>query len=347
MMDQPDQPKRTDLPRAADEGNVPSKQADALRALEFAPSALPAGHREPAAGILIAAVVALLLALGPLAGWSWFGGPGLLMAGAAYCAFLYFAADRCQLRGYHAAAGFLGAAAALMLPLALFGLERTIGFLSATSLPRGLGALLREPAFTIDLAALLALALSAWRFPFPPVAALVTGAAWLIAMDLAPFAFDSATTWNERALLSAAIGPCAIVAGLLVERRARGDYSGWFYAAGVVALHGGLMPIQPSSHAAMLLLPFVEASLVATGLILGRRIFAVLGALGFAGAAGEVLRQRVDRRALLACEVGVALAVLAGAVGYLRYEGRLAGRLRRLIPRALRRRLPPLPESPP
>lgn len=293
-------------------------------------------------GVAVAAVA--LLGLAPLGAWIAYSGPGLLLVGGTCSALLWVVGRRTWRAGRHrAAGGILVAAAAVLVPFAVHGLEHTIQFFPATPLsPRTLSELVRHPAFAIDASAVAALALAAWRTPFPPLGALLTGAAWLAAIDAAPIFFGEEMTWSADAVVAAAVGVAALAAGVVADLRARRRFAGWVYAAGLLLVCGAVATLEARGTAAVLAKTAFAFSLVLLGLLLRRRVFAVFGAISVAGAVGRLAADVVDGPALLAAAALVAIAVGWGAAAYARVEEPLAGAVRERLPRWLRRRLPPL-----
>jgi hypothetical protein len=80
---------------------------------------------------------------------------------------------------------------------------------------------------------------------------------------------------------------------------------------------------------------------VVASLLLGRRSFAVAGALGLAAAAGRLADDLLDASALSFALAGVALAVTGLGLLYHLHHVRLEGWLRSRLPGGLRGVLPP------
>jgi hypothetical protein len=229
-----------------------------------------------------------------------------------------------------------------MVPFTLHGLTHAIGWFPATSAPpQDLSALLAGPAFLSSAAAVLAFAAAAWRFPYPPLAALLALSGWIVAMDAAPVAFGAAISWEQRAIVSVLVGTTVLSLALAFDRRLLREFAGWLYRAGAAALAFGLVTVAPSGAAAALLHLALQAALVALGLLVRRRALVVAGALALAVDGGRLAATQASGASLVAFAVAVGLAALAGGASYPWLERRLGGALRSALPRALAGLLPP------
>jgi hypothetical protein len=332
----------THLDLAVERGVITREQADAMRSLATQrPLPPPRPRATVAAEVVVASTLALALAVGPLAAWTSFAGPGLLAAGGAYTALLLAAGRRLWRGPRRTAGGVLVAAAALMVPIAVHALADAIGFFPGTFVPHDLGELVRDPRVLVDVAAMAALAVALWRFHFRPLVALLTGAAWLFAMDVAPLVFGDAIRWSQRALVTAVLGASTIALGVAVDRHTREDFARWLYGAGLLAFCGALVTFDTASRAAFLLQGGLEIALVAVALLLRRRMFAVFGGLALSSSAGRAAAEVLTGPALLAFALAIAIATVAGAAAYVRVERRVGDLLRARLPPALRRLVPP------
>jgi hypothetical protein len=200
--------------------------------------------------------------------------------------------------------------------------------------PADLGELLADPGTWAELSAILALVVTARRYPYPPLAALLAGACWILFLDLAPVFFGHAVSWNQRALITAATGALAIVIGFALEPRARGEIASWLYAAGLLAVCA-LMTISSTSTAAVALRLPIWAALLALAPVTGRRVFALFGALAMAYDLGRLAALALGGPALVAVAGAIALATASGAAAYAGVERRLGAWLRDALPETL------------
>jgi hypothetical protein len=172
-----------------------------------------------------------------------------------------------------------------IVPLAVWVFERITGIW-----PEGSAIVYRDfyrviaPAFVyMELAALGAAIVAIRVVRFPLLALLAAFWTWFLSMDLVRWIAHSPTwTWSDREqLISTAIGLGMIVLGVILQRRARRDYSIWFYIFGhlIVLAHFGALTL---SHEGILSLvyPALYLTFVIASVLLQRRVFLVFGALG-------------------------------------------------------------------
>lgn len=233
-------------------------------------------------------------------------------------------------------------AAVLVVPLAAHGVARALGLGSPfTARPDDLHAWLGGPWFPVQAAAALAAALALRTFRIPFLVAPLAVAAWFAAQDAAPLLFGQDPTWVQRVMVSALAGLVLLAAGVSVEGRARGDLAFWLYLPGLLAFSGGLMTWTGASNASLVLVALLHAGLVLASLVLGRRGFAVAGALGLAASAGRLADDLLEPTALSFALAGVALAVVGLGLLYHLHEARLAALVHARLPQGLQRLLPP------
>lgn len=233
-------------------------------------------------------------------------------------------------------------AAVLLAPLAAHAVARAAGLgRPFEAVPGDLLGWLAGPWFPVQAAAALAAALAYRAFGIPFLVAPLAVAAWFAAQDAAPLLFGQDLAWSQRVLVSALSGLVFIAAGVAVEGRTRGDVAFWCYLPGLLAFSGGLLTWTGASDLALALVAMLHAGLVLASLLLGRRGFAVAGALGMAAAAGRLADDLLEPTALAFALAGVALAVLGLGLLYHLHQARLAALVLGRLPRRLQRLLPP------
>jgi hypothetical protein len=321
------------LARAVERGVITADQATAISAIsrEAHRELPPCGRAEA-----LSLAAAILLAAVPLAAWLALGGIGLTVAGTGYAALLLAAARRLRGGPWARAGGVLAAAAAVAIPFAVKGVLGAAGwFPSTATAPADIGELLLDPGVWVDASAILAFAFTARRYHYPPFAALLAAACWMLAMDVAPLFFLRAVAWSQRAIISGVMGAIAIVLGFALQRGGRREFVSWLQAVGLVALSVGFTTLPSESPAALALRIPIWAALVALAPLTGRPIFAVFGALSMASDLGELGALRLGRPALVAAAAAIALATATGAAAYAVVERRLDRLLHRALPETL------------
>jgi hypothetical protein len=135
----------------------------------------------------------------------------------------------------------------------------------------------------MEVAALAAAVTAIWLVRFPLLALLAAFWMWFLSMDLVRWIAQSPSwTWSDREqLTSTIVGLGMIALGIVLQQRARRDYSIWFYIFGhlIVLAHFGALTL---SHEGVLSLayPALYLTFVIASVLLQRRVFLVFGALG-------------------------------------------------------------------
>ena len=344
-----------DLARAVDRGILTQGQAEALWASLVArpapPPGPPPGAPPPARprfdAVHVAWYFGALIVLGAMgwfmtSAWEEFGGWGLLLISILYAgAFLAAGRSLWGREGLRTPGGLLITLAVGMTPLATYGLQRALGLWPSTDPGdyAGFHEWIKGGWFVMELATVAAalLALRSYKFPF--LTAPLAFTLWYVSMDLAPLLHAS---WNQRCAISALVGLAIIVAAFLVDRRTREDFGFWLYLFGLLALWGGLVAVQGGTALGRFLFLLVNLLLIATSLLLRRRVFMVFGALGVTGYLGY-LAHDVFKDSLLFPVVLtlVGLGIIAVGVHVHQRSERYQAALRQLVPASVRAWLPP------
>jgi hypothetical protein len=237
----------------------------------------------------------------------------------------------------HVPGGLCVAVAVAMAPAAVYGALVAIGF--AQSQP-ALGRI------AMEIAAIAAGALAMRRFPFPFLLLIVGVAGWMLATDVAALiahggrpGWDSA--WELRRSVTQGVGVVMILAGWAIDLRnvAAGDFGFWPHALGSAALWGATTlddDLRSPLYCAF------SIALIALGLFLGRRVYALFGGIGVAvylGVLAFATLRDTFAFAVALSVIGVAV-VLAGLV-LERNRGRVSAWLDAWLPDALRALRPP------
>jgi hypothetical protein len=329
------------LRHATEEGVISPAQEATLR------RRLAGAHRrvvaEPWRPLSTAAVLALatICGLAAAAGAHWFGDLGLSLVSAALAVAL-IAAGRQRFQQSRGVQGqVLLTTGLILLPLVAFGLVRALHHGAALQREGDLIDWMTGPWFAVELVCFLACGLGIALFGLPFLAWPLAVAVWLAAQDAAPLVFGPVPTWGDRVLVSALTGLVTLSAGLAVDRRSRADFAGWLYLPGLLGLCGALLTWREAGDLAVVVTLLLNLGLVATSLLVERRVFAVMGALGAAGAVGHLLDDRLDGAPLVLALAVLGLATLGGAVLYHLSAPRLAMALAGRLPVQVRRWLPP------
>jgi len=280
--------------------------------------------------------------------WNRFGGGALSAIAILYAIGFIFAGrwfwfhEEMKVPG-----GLLFTLAVWMTPLAVFGIERMIGWW-----PQGDPGPYRDYYqwvkggwcfMEIGTIVASAIALRFVRFPFLTFP--IAFSLWFMSMDLTPLLFgdqENIVIWEARKFVSVVFGLFIVFASYFVDRRTREDYAFWGYLFGMLAFWGGLTLLESHSELNSFFYCLINLALVLISILFQRKVFIVFGALGVFGYIGH-LASKVFAHSMLfpvaLCLVGC--LVMYFGIQYQRHYQAIETKLARSIPDGLRQLLPP------
>lgn len=287
-------------------------------------------------GLIAIGAMSLFMTLG----FERFGGWGMFFIALAYAGvalklanfFLY----RKQLP---IPAGIMAALAAVLTPLAVYGLQQALGWWAGKFAYRDYHVFIDWRWLMMEFATLAAGAALLWRYRLPFLVMPVAVTLWYMSMDLAPFLFgDADVTWELRKFVSLWFGLLMVLLAFWVDVRSRGkDFAFWLYLFGVLAFWGGLSLMDSNSELNKFLYLCVNLAMIALGAALSRRVFVVFGGLGVAGYLSH-LAYRVFRDSMVFpfALTAIGLGVIYLGILWQRHEARISQGLRARLPMTLR-----------
>jgi hypothetical protein len=242
--------------------------------------------------------------------------------------------------------GLLIACAVVMAPLAICGIQGTLG--SWPDLANNHAdypsffAWLGASCVFMSLGALVAGIVALIVFPFPFIVVILMVAAWVLAVDLLPWlmpahAVDSdlqATVW---------FGVAAIVLAWLLDLRRwhDGDFPFWIHVVGIVALWGGITAQDSSGEVTKAFYALLNVGLLVLSVYLMRRVYAAFGALGLSLYLGHLAADVFEESLLFPLALSaIGLAVIGIGIWYFRQRDAIAGWIGRILPMGLQRLRP-------
>lgn len=278
-------------------------------------------------------------------GWERFGGLGIFLISTVY-AICFIVAGRTLWfkQNLRVPGGLLFTLAVWMTPLAIYGIERMLGFwpLSDPGRFRDFHEWIRGSWILMELGTVLAglVALRLVQFPFLTFP--IAFALWYMSMDLTPIiAHTSYFTWEQRLWVSAIFGAVILICAYVVDRRSDEDYAFWLYLFGLLAFWGGLSLMESGSQLKKFLYCLINVGLMLLSVLLGRKVFMVFGALGVFGYLGylswDVFQNSLMFPFVLTI-IGLALIYLG--IKYQKNQQRIARFLVGMVPPAWRKLLP-------
>jgi hypothetical protein len=293
-------------------------------------------------GLIAIGAMTLFMTLG----WERFGGAGLLLIsllyGAAALALTEWLLFRKQLA---IPAGIVAVLAVVMVPLAVYGAQRALGWWedgAGASAYRDFHRFIDWRWLLMELATLAAAALALWRYRLPFLVMPLAVTLWYMGMDIVPLLLGAEPGQFFSAAgqqVSLVFGLLMLAAALWVELRTRPqqDYAFWLHLFGLLTFWGALSSMNSGSEWGKLAYALINLLLIAAGALLVRRVYAVFGGLGLAAYLGH-LSYSVFRDSLLfpLALTALGLLVIGAGLWWQRHEAALTTALRAHLPAAWR-----------
>lgn len=288
-------------------------------------------------GLLAIGAMTLFMTLG----WERFGGWGLFFIALLYAGAGLWATEHLLYRQrLPIPAGIVAAFVVVLTPLAVYGLQSTLGWWAEGRVYRDYHTHIDWRWLLMELATLAVAAAMLWRYRLPFLVMPVAATLWYLSMDLTPFLLgDADITWELRKFVSLWFGLLIVLLAFWVDVRTRHakDYAFWLYLFGVLAFWGGLSLMRSDDELSKFLYFCINLLMIVVGAILSRRVFAVFGGLGAAGYVGY-LAYNVFKDSIVFPFVltAIGFAVIWLGIVWQRREQELTARLRGLLPVPLR-----------
>jgi hypothetical protein len=237
--------------------------------------------------------------------------------------------------------GLLVAVAVCMTPMAVYGVERALGWWplndpgSYTNFHPYINA-----SWVLMECVTIAVAVIALRFvPFPFITAPAAYALWYLSMDATALLGHGHWTFHQQCWISVFFGIAMLIAGYLADGASQLDFAFWFYLFGLLTFSGGLSLLGEGNQLGKAIYCVIHFAMIVVALLLQRRAFLVFGGIGvFIYLVTEAERYfRNSFGFTLALTVIGASFIVAG-IAYKRNEAQLETKLARLVPARVRHR---------
>ena len=235
--------------------------------------------------------------------------------------------------------GLLATVAVCMTPLAVYGIERQLGWWPAAN-PGGYtnfhpwinGSWVLMEAVTVLVAALF---LRYVRFPF--ITAPAAYALWYMSMDGTDLLFGRHWTFHQECWISVAFGIVMLAIGYFADGETDRDFAFWFYLFGLLTLSGGLTLLGDGNQFGKAIYCLIHLTLIVLSVLLQRRAFLIFGALGvFAYLVGEAESYFRNSFAFTVALTLIGIAFIVLGILFKKNEALLSTKLARFIPARVR-----------
>lgn len=239
----------------------------------------------------------IISAMGFYLGLSWqvFGHGGLFVTCLAYFGIFTSIGNMLWKRNKKTPGGLLYACAVSIVPVAVWALETIIGIMPKDlSNYKDFHILIRAGWMLMEIATIVVgIAFLKFR-KFPFLTLPICFAAWYLSMDIVPFILgtNAEPTWGMRNFSSIVFAITMLGYAVKLDRKSDEDFSFWLYLFGAVMLWGGLWSVifqfKLNNEFTYFLHTLVSLAYVFISIIIQRKVFMVLGAIGVWGYIGHI-----------------------------------------------------------
>ncbi len=281
-----------------------------------------------------------MLAIGAMSlfmnlGWEAFGGWGIVLISCIYAAGGLWLVGFFQQRNLHIPAGICAVFVVVLTPLAIYGLQRGMGWWVDDSVYRDYHRYIRWNWIFMELATLAVGSVMAWKYRYPFLLMPIAFTLWYMSMDLTAMITGNRIDRQLAALVSLWFGIVHTLLALWVDIRSRksADYAFWLYIFGVMTFWGGLSSMGPSGEWARFCYMLVNLGLICIGVLLVRRVFVIFGALGISIYLGHLAATIFKDSWFFPISLTlIGLGVVLLGVWWQRHEQEMTAYLQQLLP---------------
>jgi hypothetical protein len=161
---------------------------------------------------------------------------------------------------------------------------------------------------------------------------------WYLSMDVGELLLGVDFSVSQMGYVSMGFGALMLLLSLYVDLRSARqiDFAFWLYLFAVMTFWGGLSVQWSESELAKFGYFLINLALIATGVVLARRVFVVFGAVGCGAYLAYLASQVfVDSWLFPIVLSGIGLSIVYMGVWWQNHEARLSAQLRRYLPASL------------
>jgi len=279
--------------------------------------------------------------------WNKFGGGALAAIAILYGLCFVIAGRHFWFReNLKVPGGLLFTLAVWMTPLAIFGIEKMIGWWPQDDpgLYRDYFQWIKSGWFLMEVGTIIVGIISLQFIKFPFLIFPISFALWFMSMDITPLLFsgDQSVNWEIRKLVSLYFGLVFLIATYFVDRRTKEDFAFWGYLFGLLAFWGGLSLLESTNEFNKFIYCLINLFLVLISILFKRKVFIVFGAIGVFGYIGHLARKVFADSLLFPVALcGIGCLIIYFGIQYQRNSKKIEEKLAIMIPDGVRGLLPP------
>ncbi len=215
-------------------------------------------------------------------GWESFGGIGIVCLSLLYAAVGLQLTNIFKSKGLAIPAGICGTFVIALTPLAVYGLQQTLGVWPDESVYREYHRYIKWHWLYMELSTLAVGAIIAWKYKYPFLIMPIAVTLWYLTMDVAVMINGGDYSWELRKIVSMYTGLLMIALAFWVDMRShnKADYSFWIYLFGVIAFWGGMSLQHSDSELSKFMYFSINLLMIFAGVLIVRRVFVIFGAIG-------------------------------------------------------------------
>jgi len=290
-------------------------------------------------GLLAIGAMTLFMSLG----WETFGGWGIFFLSILYGIVGLGLTSVFKTKNLAIPAGICATFVVCLVPLAIYGLQKGMGWWPDDSVYRDYHAYIQWHWIYMELGTLAVGVILAWIYRYPFMVMPIAVTLWYMSMDIAAMiGQEGYFNFELRSLVSMYFGLLTILIAFWVDLRSgpTKDYAFWLYIFGVMAFWCGLSWQNSDSELSKFIYLCINLLMIGVGVMLVRKVFVIFGALGAACYFGHLAWQVFADSSIFP----VALTAIGIAIIYLgtlwqKNEALLTRKTQSILPKALRDKL--------
>ena len=272
-------------------------------------------------------------------GWEKFGGIGIVFICLLYAGIALKITDNFDRKGFAIPAGICATFVVCLTPLAIYGLQQTMGLWADDSVYRDYHRYVKWNWLYMELGTLAVGVIVAWRYKYPFLVMPIAVTLWYMTMDISAMISEGDYDWELRKLVSMYTGLLMITLAFWVDIRSKNkaNFAFWIYLFGVIAFWGGLSAQHSESELSKFFYFCINLLLIGIGVLIVRRVFVVFGALGCCGYLGYLAADFFKDSWLFPFALtAIGLGIVYLGILWQKHEKSITEKARALLPESLR-----------
>ena len=272
-------------------------------------------------------------------GWEFYGGWGILFLSLCYGMLAIGLCQRFSEKGYPIPAGIFATFAIALTPLAIYGLQKGMGWWPDDSLTyHDYHVYIKWPWLYMELGTLIIGIIMAWIYRYPFMIMPIAFTLWYMSMDLTSFINEGNYSYELGGMVSLYFGLIVTLIALWVDIRSRdsADYAFWLYIFGVMTFWGGLSVQHSDSELSKFIYLCINLLMILVGVTLSRKVFVVFGAFGMCFYLGHLAFQVFQYSFLFpAALTAMGFIIIYLGILWQKNEAWISQRMRSLLPKPM------------